>query len=90
MTRYTYTVIPRDTAPEAFRAQLEHYRRLEPQKRAQVALEMSEAARELARTGIRARHPDYDDIEVEHALRRLILGDELFRKAWPDRPVLDP
>lgn len=55
-----------------------------------LALEMSEAARELTRAGIRARHPEYSDLEVEQALRRLILGDELYLKAWPEQPALDP
>jgi len=88
--RYTRGVLPADTTLAAQQAQSDVYRRLEPKARARLALDMSEAARELTRAGIRARHPDYGELEVEHALRRLVLGDELYRKAWPNRSTLDP
>lgn len=52
--------------------------------------EMSEEARELARIGIRLRHPEYSTDEVEHALHRLLVGDELADKAWPDHTHLRP
>ena len=83
-------MLPADTTHAAREAQAEVYRRLEAGARVRLALEMSEAARELTRAGIRARHPEYSDLEVEQALRRLILGDELYLKAWPEQPALDP
>jgi len=51
---------------------------------------MSEDARELTRAGIRARHPGYAEREVEQALRRLLYGDDLVGRAWPDLPLVDP
>jgi len=57
-------------------------------ERVRLAVEMSEDAREIARCGIRARHPDYTPTDVENALRRQLLGDELFRRAWPTAPLL--
>jgi hypothetical protein len=66
------------------------FRRMTGDQRARMAARMSEDAREISRCGIRARHPDYTPIEVEQALRRLLLGDDLVRRAWPDLPLVDP
>ena len=88
--RYTCHMIPADTTADAYRVQIGRYRRLEPAARVQIALEMSEETREVTRQGIRHRHPEYDEAEVEAALRRLILGDELYRAAWPTGIFLDP
>lgn len=81
---------PRDTTPESHQAQLQAYRRLGAGGRARLAAQLSAATRELTRAGIRARHPAYSEEEVELAIRRLLLGDELFRRAWPGRPLLAP
>jgi hypothetical protein len=80
----------RDTSDEAARVQAEIYRKMTHGQRAEIAAEMSAMTRELTRSGIRSRHPGYNEQEVEQALRRLFLGDELYRKAWPDLPLLDP
>jgi hypothetical protein len=87
---YSPEVRPRDTTSESHEAQLEAYRRLGPAGRANIAARLSADTRELARGGIRARHPDYTEEEVERALRRLWLGDELFRRAWPSHSLLAP
>ena len=83
-------VRPRDTSPDSHEAQLRAYRRLGPAGRARVAARLSADTRELARAGIRARHPEYRDEDVESALRRILLGDELFHRAWPALPLLAP
>jgi hypothetical protein len=81
---------PLDTAPESHAAQLEVYRRLGPANRARLAGRLSADARRLTQAGIRARHPEYTDADVEDALRRLLYGDDLFRRAWPGRPLMAP
>jgi hypothetical protein len=83
-------VRPRDTSSESHQAQLQAYRRLGAAGRARVAAQLSADTRELARAGIRARHPEYKVEEVERALRRLLLGDDLFHRAWPALPLLSP
>jgi hypothetical protein len=83
-------VVPRDTSPAAHEAQLRWLRRLCPAARVALAWEMSEDVREVARAGIKARHPDYDAPEVSFALLRLLLGDDLFRSTWPRAPLLAP
>jgi len=70
--------------------QLQCLRRLTPAARVELAVRMSEDTRALARAGIAARHPEYSAAEVTFALRRLQLGDHLFRRAWPDAPLLSP
>lgn len=42
------------------------------------------------RAGIRLRHPDYTAEHVEMALARLLWGDDLYRKARPSWPLLEP
>jgi hypothetical protein len=66
------------------------FRRMTGDQRVRMAVQMSEDAREISRCGIRARHPQYTPIEVEQALRRLMLGDDLVRRAWPALPLVDP
>ncbi len=83
-------VRPRDTSPDSHEAQLRAYRGLGPAGRVRVAAKLSADTRELARAGIRARHPEYSDEQVESALRRILLGDELFHRAWPALPLLSP
>jgi hypothetical protein len=81
---------PRDTDPRAHEVQMGIYRRMSAGQRSALAADISESVRDTARAGIRARHPGYDDADVERALRRLLYGAELVRAAWPDEPLRDP
>jgi hypothetical protein len=63
-----------DTSPEAARIHLELYRALGPSGRAHIAVELSDAVRETALSGIRRRHPEYSDEEVSHAFLTLLYG----------------
>jgi hypothetical protein len=83
-------VLPRDTSTEAHAVQMAWLRRLSPAARVELAVRMSEETRDLARAGIAARHPEYSDEDVTLALLRLLLGDDLFRRAWPHSPLLAP
>lgn len=77
-----------DTTGEAAAMQAAVFRAMTPEQRLLRALEVSDFVVELAESGIRARHPEYSDTQVRHALLRLRLGDALFREAFPDAPVL--
>lgn len=77
-----------DTSPEVRALQLRLLRQRNDDERVGMAIRLSEDVREISRCGIRARHPDYDEQQVEWALRRLIHGDALFRAAWPAAPIL--
>ena len=76
-------LIPADTTPEAFRAQVEIWRRLSPTRRLEMACRMTDSLRELVKAGVRNRHPEYDERLVKLAMIRLFLGDELFHKVYP-------
>jgi hypothetical protein len=83
-------VRPRDTSPEALAVQTAIYRRMTPTQRCELAVSMSLGARSVALSGIRNRHPDYDEHRARFALFRLLLGDDLFRRAYPDAPLVEP
>jgi hypothetical protein len=76
-------LIPRDTTPEAYRFQIQVLRRLGTEGRLRMTFELCRNLRELARTGVRMRHPDYDEEQVNLAVTRLIAGEEAFRKLLP-------
>jgi hypothetical protein len=79
-----------DTSSDAHDAQLIVYKAMAPGERVRLAIEMSEQAVARSAAGIRARHPDYSNQDVGWASRRMRLGDQLFRAAWPDAPLVDP
>jgi len=79
-----------DTTRDAATVRTALYRGMSPERRCELAVEMSAMTRAIALESIRRRHPAYDDGEATLALFRLLLGDELFRRAWPDAPLLAP
>jgi len=82
--------LPPDTSAAAHAAQMSVYRRLGPGGRVKLAMRMSEDARQLALEGIRQRHPAYTADELKTALLVMFIGEDLVRKAWPDRRVVRP
>lgn len=83
-------VIALDTDPDAHAAQIAVLKRLGGPRRAALGLQMADQGRELAASGIRSRHPDYDPQQVQDALRLLYLGPELFQAAWPGHELVQP
>jgi hypothetical protein len=81
---------PDDTETAAHARQIEAYRRMSGGERVAVAFRLNDWARRTAEDGIRSRHPNYTEAQVRMALRRLWLGDELTRQAWPDRELVEP
>jgi hypothetical protein len=80
----------RDTTPDAAAVQTAVYRRMTTDQRTWAAAEMSAMTRAITLENIRARHPEYDAHQARMALYRLLVGDELFRRAWPTEPLLAP
>jgi hypothetical protein len=83
-------MIDRDTDQSAHAQQIAVWRRMSGEQRLQLGISMSDEAREISLAGIRARHPEYGAGEARDALIRLLLGDALFRAAYPTRPALEP
>jgi hypothetical protein len=63
-----------DTTPRAAAIHLQLYREAGPSRRAQIAVELSDAVRETALAGIRRRHPDYSEREVRDTFLRIVYG----------------
>ena len=66
------------------------FRAMSRGQRAQRAVELSQVVEAFTIAGIRKRHPDHDEDQVVHALRRLRFGDSLTREAWPHLPLVAP
>lgn len=77
-----------DTNADADAVQLAIYRRMSGSDRVRIGHQMSLDARAIALAAIRRRHPEYDDATARLALFRLLLGDDLFHKAWPNVPLV--
>ena len=82
--------VPHDTDAETHAIQMEIYRRLGPSGRSQAAFRLMVLARNVAVSGIRSRHPDYDERQVCRALVRLRHGDAVAREVWPTERLVDP
>ena len=66
--------MPSDTSPEAAAIQQEIFRRMTPEQRIKLALDMSESIRNVARAGLRYRHPELSEEELSRELMRLMYG----------------
>ena len=77
-----------DTHSEIARRIIEGYRRMTPAQRIERMQQMTLAVQELALAGLRRRHPDASERELELRLASLRLGAETMRKVFqwePDR-----
>ena len=68
-----------DTSPQADARYHELLRRMPPEKRLEAAMRLSQAVRELALAGIRARHPGADEKELRVRLAVRLYGRDC---AW--------
>ncbi len=64
-----------DTSEAAHARQLELYRSAGPERRAEIAAELSEAIRELSREGVRMRNPGLTEAEVTREVLRIFYGN---------------
>jgi hypothetical protein len=69
----------RDTHDAVHKVQVAAYRTLSPERRAEIAAELSRVSSGMAREGIRLRHPSYTEDEVSQALLHLLYGREVDR-----------
>jgi len=64
----------RDTSEKAAVIQKALHDALGPEGRFQLAMRMSELAREFAKAGLRERHPDFSEDDVARELARMFYG----------------
>lgn len=81
---------PLDTTADAHDVQREVYRRLGGTERVAILFRLNALVRETAMAGIRRRHPSYAEAQVHMAFRRIVLGDELMRKVFPNQALVEP
>lgn len=84
------TRIMKDTLPEMEKIQIELLRKIPPGRKGKIILEFIELQRKLLIEGIKARHPEYSEKEILYAFKRLILGDELYEKVFPEDKNVKP
>jgi hypothetical protein len=63
-----------DTSPAAAEAQVGALRRLLPERRLELAVDMSLTARALVGARLRTEHPEWSETEVHRQLLRLTLA----------------
>jgi hypothetical protein len=73
----------KDTSSKAERIQIEIFRRVKPERKLELSFELSAFLRELIKEGVRNRHPEYSEEEVEFAVQKILLGEELFKRVYP-------
>ncbi len=80
-------IVSRDTTLEVARIQFSVLRKIGNVERANMSIELSDGLRATIESGIRQRHPEYDDNMVRLAALRLAIGEKLFRQAYSDIKV---
>ncbi len=66
-----------DTTPEALRAQFAALRRLSARERLALMDDLTGLARSMAWDGLRRRHPEASEAELQTMFAELVLGREL-------------
>ena len=77
-----------DTAPEVERLQIERWRAMSPAQKADIITGLTQGAYELARAGVRSRHPRASEREQFLWLALDVLGRDLACRAYPDAASL--
>ena len=73
-----------DTPPEIERVQIEGWRRMSAAVKATTVRALTAATIEMAKAGIRHRHPDETAAQHRHRLALILLGPALARHVRPD------
>lgn len=75
-----------DTHPDMERLQLDLMRQAPPWRRAQMLGEMYASMKQLALSGLRSRHPDATQAELQRWLADLLLPADLAERAYGPSP----
>lgn len=80
------TILFPDTGREAEQVLIELLRRAPVARKLEMLGQLNAAARELALQGLRARHPDANEAQLQRRLADLLLGPELAARAYGPFP----
>ena len=72
--------IPADTNKDAYLMQIAILREMSPEKRADLAFEMSDNMRENAIEGIKCEHPGYTTEQIRNELLRRVAGEKIYKE----------
>lgn len=78
-----------DTSPDIERRRILAWRRMSPAEKAASVTGFTQAVVDLARAGVRARHPNASPREQFLRVAVVVLGVELASQAYPDVAALD-
>ena len=78
-----------DTSSETERLQIQRWREMSDAEKIAIVSGLTQAVYDLARAGIRQRHPGASDREQFLRLAIVTLGPDLARAAYPDAANLD-
>jgi hypothetical protein len=81
------TTLFSDTQPEAEQLLIELLRSAPVARKLEMLGQMNAAARMLALQGLRARHPDATEAQLQRDLADLLLGAELAARAYGPQPA---
>lgn len=79
--------LARDTHPAIEKVQLDHYRSLPPWRKLELVEDGNLTVRLFALAGLRSRHPEAADVEIQRRLMDLLLGPEAAQRAFG--PLID-
>ncbi len=71
-----------DTTEKASKVQVEIFRNMRPEQRLIIGFELSNTAVELLKAGIKLSHPEYSETDIDMALKKLILPEDLYKKVY--------
>ena len=75
-----------DTDPRVHDFQIRGYRAMDAAQKFRLIDDMWNTDRELALAGLRARHPDADEAEIQRLMAVLFLGSELAERIYGAAP----
>ena len=81
------TTLFSDTQPEAEQVLIELLRAAPVARKLEMLGQMNAAARMLALQGLRARHPNASESQLQRYLADLLLGADLAARAYGPRPA---
>ena len=73
---------PADTSPEIWRICIDICRQMTPSDKLAKTLELSQMYRNELKAGLRERYPQADEREIFLRCARILLGFELFERAY--------
>ena len=81
------SIAPADTSRAAAQVHATVLRRLGSSRRMEMIADLSDSMRTLVEAGVRLRHPGYSEEDVRWSVARILIGEQLFRRTFPDRDV---